>query len=372
MTPNKLTKAKATLVLDHPFFASILLSLPLIEDQGVKTLATNGAEIRFNPEFLDGLTQEETVFALAHETLHCVFSHMFRRGNRDHARWNQAADYVINELLRNDRVGVPIKGALLDSALVKSGNGTAEGVYDLLPEQSPDQQPQPGEPGEGGSMDDCQDAPGDAAEKAEQEAEMRVKVIQAANAAKMAGKLSGGLARIVAEVSRPKVDWKDVLRRFLSERAKEELSFAKPNRRFLSDDLIFPSLNGEKAGGFVIAVDCSGSIDEKQLAAFAAEIRAIVDDVRPASVSVVYFDSKVTHVDQYGPDESPVISAHGGGGTAFSPVFQEIDRLNLSPSACVFLTDLYCDDFGQAPSYPVLWASNGAKEAPFGEVVAMR
>ena len=366
---ESLTKAKAALILDNPFFASILFSMPIVQDESVKTLATNGEEIRYNRQFLEGLTHGETVFALAHETLHCVFNHMYRRGNRDHARWNQAADYVINDLLKKERVGTVIKGALLDSALVQAGNGTAEGVYSLLPEVPPENQPQPGE--SGGSLDDCEDGAGDEAERAEKEAEMKVKVIQAANAAKMAGKLSQGLARLVSEIAKPKIDWREVLRRFLSEKAKDGLSFAKPNRRFLADDMILPSLNGEKAGGFVIAVDCSGSIDEKTISAFAAEIRSILEDTRPQSVYVIYFDSKVTHVDSFQADESPEIKAHGGGGTAFSPVFREIEARNLEPSACVFLTDLCCSDFGPAPGYPVLWASTHEGTAPFGEIVRM-
>jgi predicted metal-dependent peptidase len=62
----------------------------------------------------------------------------------------------------------------------------------------------------------------------------------------------------------------------------------------------------------------------------------------------------------------------GGGGTAFSPVFKFIEDKDLNPMACVFLTDLYCGDFGNTPHYPVLWATIGDEKAPFGEVLSIK
>jgi len=44
---------------------------------------------------------------------------------------------------------------------------------------------------------------------------------------------------------------------------------------------------------------------------------------------------------------------------------------DINPVACVFLTDLCCDDFGNAPEFPVLWVSTEKGTAPFGEVVLM-
>ncbi|NBR24905.1 MAG: hypothetical protein EBU08_14255, partial [Micrococcales bacterium] len=58
-------------------------------------------------------------------------------------------------------------------------------------------------------------------------------------------------------------------------------------------------------------------------------------------------------------------------GTAFSPCFKYLEDNDIHPVAAIFLTDLYCDDFGNPPEYPVLWVSNGTDTAPFGEVVMM-
>jgi predicted metal-dependent peptidase len=86
----------------------------------------------------------------------------------------------------------------------------------------------------------------------------------------------------------------------------------------------------------------------------------------------VYFDSEVSHYEKYERDDSLNIKAHGGGGTAFSPVFKYFADHDINPVACVFLTDLCCDDFGDQPAYPVLWVSTMEGDAPFGEVVVMK
>ena len=70
--------------------------------------------------------------------------------------------------------------------------------------------------------------------------------------------------------------------------------------------------------------------------------------------------------DQIGKLESP-----GTGGTAFSPIFAFMQDNDIHPVATVVLTDLYCSDFGAVPAFPVLWVSNGATAAPWGEVVKM-
>jgi predicted metal-dependent peptidase len=374
MVPNKLTKARAILICDHPFFASLLLPMPMEENKTIPTMATDGQSVHYNPEYVDSLTQDEVLFVLAHETLHCVFDHMGRRGSRGSNRWNQAADYVINGILVSDKVGSMPAGGLLNPQLVTKGGGIAEGVYKLIPEK--DESKGAGQPG--GAMDQVHDAgtnqgtqPTDPAKMAQASADLKVRVVAAKNAAKMQGRLSANLERLVDNLVKPKVDWRAALRKFLSERAKVDFSFARPKRRFLAEDLYLPSLVGEKMGSLVIAVDCSGSVSPKLLTEFASEINAIREDVRPSGLELVYFDSKVCHIDTVKDDEELVIKPRGGGGTAFSPVIKHVNKMQEPPAAVVFLTDLECDDFGKKPAYPVLWCvlEGRQNKAPYGEVL---
>lgn len=384
---DKITKAKADLILSQPFFATILLGQKLVETADVQTMATDGETIFVNPAWVEPLTHAEILFVLAHEVLHCVFDHMGRRNDREPEKWNIAADYVINNLLITEKIGVMPKVGLHDPAIVARGGGTAEGVYNCLPKPPPQNGQKPngkngkngnhgdfpkaGEPG--GALDQLIDSASDDATRSQKSAEMRVKIIQAKNAAKMAGKISAGLERLIDDMTRPKVDWRRVLRNFLTERSRSHYSFAKPKRRFLAEDLIFPSLVGEQLGHIVIGVDCSGSVDNAQLEAFGAEINGILEDTGANEAVIIYFDAEVLRVTAHNREEmGPVkLEAIGGGGTAFSPIWEAIAKLDNPPVAAVILTDLYCDDFGSAPDYPVLWTSVGKTDAPFGEIVPM-
>jgi len=257
---------------------------------------------------------------------------------------------------------------LYDPVIVVHATATTESIYDLLPEDT--EQKSAGDVG--GAMDEVHDAGKDAAEMIKKEAEMKVKIIEAANAAKMAGNFSDSLDRMVKKMTTPRTDWKAILRRFLSERAKTDYSYAKPKRRFLAEDIYLPSLTGERMGEVVVAVDCSMSITEEILDNFGAEITSIFEDVKPAIIRVIYFDSRVIKVDTFTQDEEFKISGVRGGGTAFSPIFEYIDENDINPAACVILTDLDCSDFGEAPTYPVLWASIQDDQAPFGEIVMIK
>jgi predicted metal-dependent peptidase len=124
-------------------------------------------------------------------------------------------------------------------------------------------------------------------------------------------------------------------------------------------------------GEIVFAVDCSGSITQDTINQFAAEISIVKDDLMPARIHVLYFDSEVSHVESYEQDDELDIKPHGGGGTDFAPVFDKIVELGLDPVAIVFLTDLCCHSFGNQPDAPVLWVTTDPGEAPFGEVVEM-
>lgn len=361
-----MAKARTALVLEHPFVGNIALNMPFNIDYTTKTAITNGKEIRYNPYFMSDMSDEERKFVVAHECFHPMLEHTYRRGERNPKRWNQAGDYVINQLLTDEGIGRMPPQGLLNHALYQAGHGSTDGIYNLLPEDNED-----GDNGHGEPLDICADGGGSPADQAQQQAEWKVRIAQAAQAAKMMGKMSANLQRLVGEVLEPKVDWRDVLARFIEKQKNDTRSFARPNRRFISQGMYLPSISGEAMGEIAIAVDCSGSIDDKTISQFAAEIKCIKEDSSPSKIHVVYFDSEVSHYESYNRDDELDIRAHGGGGTAFSPVFEYFNEHGIEPIACVFLTDLCCDDFGDVPNYPVLWVSTDAGTAPFGEVVLM-
>lgn len=132
-TPSKMDKAKAQIVLDQPFFASILLRRKLVETDKVPTLAVNQAgTIYYNKEFTEKLPVPQLVWGLCHEVLHVVGQHASRRGHRNPKKWNYAGDAWINDTLDDAGIGERIPQTV---NMPGSKDDTVENIYNALPEQ---------------------------------------------------------------------------------------------------------------------------------------------------------------------------------------------------------------------------------------------
>ena len=111
----KVSRAVTRLVVKHPFFGSMCLSVNVKSDDSIPTMCTDGRSILWSPSFVDTMGQEETVGVMAHEVLHIVFKHHLRRGARDPELWNIATDFAINQVLVDNGFTLP-KGGLIDEA----------------------------------------------------------------------------------------------------------------------------------------------------------------------------------------------------------------------------------------------------------------
>jgi predicted metal-dependent peptidase len=205
----------------------------------------------------------------------------------------------------------------------------------------------------------------------EQARDWQIAVEQAENVAKLARKLPAGAQRTLAAAQAARVDWRELLRRAWFDTTPSDYSWIRPNRRPIWAGVYLPGIASEGVGEVAIAVDCSGSINTRQLGQFEAEIRSIVDGQRPRLVHVLYFDATVHKVETYQPGEQIRLSPLGGGGTDFRPCFRWLEDQCIEPQTLVFLTDLWGTFPESAPIYPVLWASTASRCAPFGQVIRM-
>jgi predicted metal-dependent peptidase len=174
-------------------------------------------------------------------------------------------------------------------------------------------------------------------------------------------------------VLRPPTDWKAVLREFVAATARNDYSWARPNRRFLSQGMILPGLRSEELGHVVIAVDTSGSIGAALLGAFAAEVNAVLAAYE-CSVTVLYHDTEVQTTQAWQSSDGPLtLDPVGGGGTSHGCVFDWLTASGTDAACVVCLTDLETEFPSQTPAAPVLWAvvGPGPTRPPFGRVVSL-
>jgi len=404
---DKITKATVQIALSHPFWATFLFGAKKIEDPSIPTGCTDGKVIRYNPDFIDKLTPRQTQTFLAHEAGHIFLGHPLRRGSRDLRRFNEAGDYVINGMLEASGFD-PIDGWLINPDYTPL---STEEVYNRLPPPDkgggggqqpggqqgeppngggqPGQQPGSGQPdpnpdpgGCGGFTDPVNDdgTPYTEGQIKEAQEEGKIKAQQALENAKRQGKLPAELERYVEELCEPAADWREILSRFVGEVARNDYSWTRPSRRSPAG-ISLPGMYSETFGEVVLAVDTSGSISMKELQEMVSEcagcIEHYTEDGRQVEIPVVYCDCSVQKVEVLGDGDKP--SPKGGGGTRFSPVMdwvrsdpEELDGRN--PAALIYMTDGYCDDFGEDPGIPVLWVlteKNDGFDPPFGDTVAL-
>jgi predicted metal-dependent peptidase len=388
----RIQKARTALLLDHPFFGTLLFRLGARARSSIATMATDGVSLYFNPEFVEKLNSAELIGTLAHEVMHPALQHHTRRSGRNPKRWNMACDYAINPMLLDAGLTLP-KGVLCE-ALFR--DMSAERIYNLLEDNRP---------GEGSSSDDARgsgdsdtgaagsdeegdtpnaprspggigqvlDAPepesGDGPSIEEQARDWQIAVEQAESVARLAGKLPVGATRALEAAAAATVDWRELLRRAWSETIPADYSWTRPNRRHIWTGLYLPGMISEGVGEIAIAVDCSGSVNGRQLGLFEAEIRSIIAGQQPRLVHVLYFDAEVHKVETYQAGQPITLTPLGGGGTDFRPCFAWLDERGIEPQTLVFLTDL-CGTFpSRVPPYPVLWASTETRPVPFGQVI---
>lgn len=395
-------KARSLLLVKHKFFAQIAMGLKATESDHQPTAWTDGKSIGYNQKFVmresdDGNRLEPIKGLWGHEVLHVVLMHHTRMGNRNHHKANRAMDYAVNLLLTEAGFELP-KGALLDSRY----KGMAwEQIYDLLPDEPEDSQPPqggPGQPQDGdqdgqdgqgeGDSQDGQGGPGQwgqvfkptnasggdlsESELEEIEAKTKIAVNQALNAARMYGSLPAGLERALGEILNPRPDVNEVLRQFVDHAARNDFSWKRPNRSYITRKLYVPSLYSDELIKACFIMDTSGSVGPGDLQVFGELLSGVLMEFN-VELTIIYVDTRVAGVDEVSRDDMPLnLKPKGGGGTDFRPGFEYIEREGLDPKFVIYLTDLCCSSYPSDPGYPVLWAKLGNwtnEVPPFGDVI---
>jgi predicted metal-dependent peptidase len=361
----------------------------------VPIAATDGSNLLLNPDTFFKYNMKERVFIVAHEIMHCVWNHcglmhsFMRRGKvsytdgtelpYDQQTMNVATDLVINDCLIESKIGAFNKDWLHDKGVAVSTDSAIDAYKKVYQQQNGGKG---GGKGPSGSGFDQHLPPGtsqgkDPSTAASQrnEIEWQTQVAAATNSARAHGKLPAGLERLLGEMLNPQVDWKDKIRSEITRKiGTGSYDWGTPDNEFIVRDIYAPARSGFGAGTVVVGVDTSGSVGDKEIAMFFAEMSGILEDVRPREMIIMWCDARVDRVDEV--DEAGDLAeirakpVPGGGGTDFRPVFDKIAELGLQPETLVYLTDGMGSFPSQAPSYPVIWGNiYPDSKYPFGSVV---
>lgn len=166
LTPQqKIERATIQTLRSDPFYASVLLGLRVKETRQIPTAATNGVDLLYNPDWVDGRPENGLAVVLVHEVMHVVFGHHLRRGTLEQYKqacaavdsgkrwtpdwetWQIACDYEVNSLLQ-DRKDFPPDGITPAQKGLEPCK-LAEWYFDKLERKGREQQPRPQAGGDG-------------------------------------------------------------------------------------------------------------------------------------------------------------------------------------------------------------------------------
>lgn len=374
-------KARSHVVLDHPFFASVLLKHPMRVDNSMESISISfKGEISYNEKFFEALPVKQAVFDLCHEVLHYVSKHALRRGVRDHEMWNKACDAWINGTLTEMGIGEPNPGVF---TMPDAHNSTPEKLYEILlqeEQKKPDNNGQGKGSGQGkvgaggGSGDplagDIEAPPQGTSESeiAEQDAQTNMELAAAAQAAKMRGNLPGLLQKLVSDTIDSRVPWYETLERFMVNKVQNDYSWSRANRRYLPMDVYLPVIQSiGTMGPIVVQVDVSGSISKKELDHYNGHLQRIVELCSPSEVHVIYTDTRVVKHETFERGEEFGLTFYSGGGTDMRSGFEFIRREGIEPDVVITLTDGYTPFPEQETDYPAIWCISSDQKSPTGE-----
>ena len=454
---SRVSDCVTALLRDQPFFGSLALRLPIRPDPARETLASDGREIRYSPDWVANTDADLIKTAIGRVVLACALKHHTRRGMREPGRWQHASQLVTHGLLRDAGFKLPPDAEAWDGI-------TVEQAYDRLPEpresdgEETDSPPSAGTGGgaagpqpdtdddDGGDHDDGEpqeqkprgedspdanygnapaDASGDGDPQADdappedgpsdapascdpsgtgevmdapagsgdeagpgkappdvsaEEQAWDEAMHQALNLAKAQGKAPGAVEETISDAHRSTLDWRSLLRRYMTDAAARDYSWSVPNRRFIDSGLYLPSIRSEGMGTLAVIIDTSGSVDSDALAAFWSEVREVAAEIQPERIVVLQVDAAVQDEQEYAPGELPErIVAKGRWGTDFRPGFAWLDERGIRPAVCLYFTDMDCDRYPESePLFDVLWCDYSPatglspEPPPWGEHIRIR
>tara|TARA_R100001377_G_scaffold7692_1_gene4042 strand:+ start:1930 stop:3222 length:1293 start_codon:yes stop_codon:yes gene_type:complete len=403
---QRLSKAVVSIMSEPKYtaLAGILMIGDKTIDEDLPTACTNGRDERYGREFINSINDSDIRGVIIHENKHKMYRHLKtwkHLWDIDPQLANMAMDYVIDlEILdenppdnKGKRFATLPEGALIDERF--RGMDTAQ-VFNILRKE---QESKPTGEGEGSGSGDNESGGDDGQVRSnttgsqntavgegtgfdehdwegakdmtpDEERDLARDIDEAIRQGAMsAGKMGANSARSLQELLQPQVDWREVLREFINATCsgRDYSTWARPNRRYLSQGVYMPTGISQQVGELVLAIDTSGSVGQLELTVMLTEVKAVCDTVKPDRVRILYWGHEVVGDEVYENNELDKLvqstKPRGGGGTDVRCVTHYIKEKNINPQATIVLTDGYLGGGWGEWTCPVLWAVLDNKRA---------
>lgn len=360
---QKISQAKAKLLVGYPLFGTIASKLQLIENDDIQAFKSNGTTLEYNSDFFNEITLAEMEFVFANGAMHASLAHESRKNGRSGWLWQLSTDYAVNDMLVENGLERPYQ-----AHYSKRFCGLyAEEIYAELKEDILRDELEY----EADDINDVQNQ--NASEEVVQNQEEQLFEEFAKAVLDLQNKrdeLPSGISRFFKIEKDGKIDWRDELRAALERFHKDDFTQMPPNKKFLHLGFYLPSSISQRFK-LVVAVDSSGSVDEELLGEFLSELNFLMNTIPSYEINLLVCDDKIrSHKIFYSGD---ILEADikGGGATDFRPVFELIENELEDAKLLLYFSDLDGSFPQDEPRYDVKWIAPKELDVPFGEVIVL-
>jgi len=359
MIKKRIQNIKAKLILEQPYFGSIASSLEPVLNENIQAYQTINNKFEYNDDFINTLDDDELMFTLTNCSMHYALDYNNRQENRITWLWKLANDYAINSLLVKNNLKKP----LISNYDIRFDNLNAEKIYNILQDE----------------IENKQDLKQNIEHIKYQNKEEKInddlneQNAQKLNKAKEYGDLPLGIEILVPNIYDGKINWKDELYEVIEHAVKFDYKLFPANKKFLHLGVALPSLSGTMAK-IVIAIDSSGSIDDKLLGLFLGEVESIMNMFSNFEIDLIIADAKVQEHTVLYPGDKINKTIKGGGGTNFLETFNYIEQNIQNINLFLYFTD----GAGKFPiskySFETIWvlSNDEVVDIPFGRVITLK
>jgi len=188
------------------------------------------------------------------------------------------------------------------------------------------------------------------------EIDWKQKLSEAYVYARQRGNVPARIGQLIDELLYPKLNWRELLQRFVSQAVVTDWTWTRPHKKRLQSKFYFPDVLKE-AIDVVVHIDTSGSITNEELKQFVSEVKGMLLSFERVKVKLIMADCEVHAVyDLNNSFNLNKVRMVGRGGTSHIPVFDYIEREVPECRLLISFTDAHSIFPTSPPRYPVIWA----------------
>jgi predicted metal-dependent peptidase len=356
-----------------PYLSTVIFSLKLVPTDELPTLAVDdGWRMYYNPTFVLEHAAEVLATMVLHEALHCINKHGERFSSlsqppETHNLWNLAGDANINQVIDDSKMPwgefSPIRYENLSRYSVKESMTTETAFFSMIKyfEENPQKPKYVSDCGsvQGGHNRDYEITKGNLdnpAIKKDQQDVIRDRVahdILKQAKEKDIGSLPGALLRWAQDRLQPQINWREALASAVRSSlatsiGRRDYVFTRPSRRQdamkkFGFEVVLPAMRKPSPPPIAVVIDTSGSISNKEVDEFLAEVSGIARANGVAQgLTIITCDAEVSGIRKLrSRSEISELELKGGGGTDLRVGIAAAIALRPIPKVIIVITDGY-------------------------------